>query len=64
MQIPSAQSRKKGNPEGNPVYKNELRDYASIQRMRIFLHALIRGTMESSTQPAFASYSVFYATLM
>ena len=59
----SYQSRKRGNPEGNPDYKINLRDDASIQR-RMFLHALIRDSIESSIPPAFPSYSGFYATLL
>ena len=43
--ILSCQSRKKGNPEGNLQFNVGLTTDVSIQRRRIFLHALIRSSV-------------------
>ena len=59
----SYQSRKWGNPEGNLQFNIGLTTDTSIQRRRIFLHALIRSSLVNRIPPACPSYSGFYALL-
>ena len=59
----SYQSRKRGNPEGNLQFNVGLTTDASVQRRRMFLHALIRSSVVNRIPPAYPSYSGFYASL-
>ena len=59
----SYQSRKRGNPEVNLQFNVGLTIDASIQRRRMFLHALIRSSVVNRIPPAYPSYSGFYTSL-
>ena len=59
----SYQSRKRGNPEGNLQFNVRLTTDASVQRRRMFLHALIRSSGVNRIPPADPSYSGFYTSL-
>ena len=59
----SYQSRKRGNPEGNIQFNVGLTTDASVQRRKMFLHALIRSSVVNAIPPAYPSYCGFYASL-
>ena len=59
----SYQSRKRGNPEGNIQFNVGLTTDASIQRRKMFLHALIRSSVVNTIPPTYPSYCGFYASL-